>query len=83
MKKLFVPLLAGFTALTLLPGCLVLDLEGRKSSTTTNDHHPSIGQQVTAPTLGQQLIDLQKAKDCGAITDAEYQAQKTALLGIK
>jgi hypothetical protein len=32
------------------------------------------------PTVGQQLIDLQKAKDAGAITDAEYQAQKARLL---
>ena len=35
------------------------------------------------PTTGQQLIDLQKAKDSGAITDAEYNAQKTKLLGNK
>ncbi|HUC85092.1 MAG TPA: SHOCT domain-containing protein [Candidatus Acidoferrales bacterium] len=33
------------------------------------------------PTVGQQLIDLQKAKDAGIITDAEYQAQKAKLLG--
>jgi len=31
-------------------------------------------------TLGQQLIDLQKARDAGAITDAEYRAQKAKLL---
>ena len=35
------------------------------------------------PTVGQQLIDLQKAKDAGAITDAEFQAQKAKLLGNK
>lgn len=34
-------------------------------------------------TLGQQLIDLQKARDTGAITDAEYQSQKTHLLNPK
>jgi hypothetical protein len=38
---------------------------------------------VHATTLGQQLIDLQKAKDDGAITDAEYQTQKDKLLGNK
>jgi len=32
------------------------------------------------PTTGQQLIDLQKAKDSGAITDAEYQTQKAKVL---
>ena len=36
--------------------------------------------ETVQPTVGQQLIDLQKAKDAGAITDAEYQAQKTKLL---
>ena len=32
-------------------------------------------------TLGQQLIDLQKAKEAGAINEAEYEAQKAKLLG--
>ncbi len=45
---------------------------------------PTAGEhEVQAPTIGQQLIDLQKAKDAGAITDAEYQAQKAKLLGNK
>jgi outer membrane biogenesis lipoprotein LolB len=35
------------------------------------------------PTTGQQLVDLKKAKDSGAITDAEYDAQKAKLLGNK
>jgi len=35
------------------------------------------------PTIGQQLIDLKKAKDSGAITEAEYQAQKAMVLGKK
>jgi len=34
-----------------------------------------------AISVGQQLIDLKKAKDAGAITDTEYQAQKAKLLG--
>ncbi len=92
MKRLFLSLLAGFWALTLLPGCLVVNLEGGKRNSTTSattnattnaDEHPAVGQQVTAPTVGQQLIDLQKAKDSGAITDAEYQAQKARLLQDK
>jgi len=32
-------------------------------------------------TLGQELIDLQKARDAGAITEAEYQAQREKLIG--
>jgi hypothetical protein len=35
---------------------------------------------MQCPTVGQQLIDLQKAKDAGAISDAEYQAEKAKLL---
>lgn len=38
----------------------------------------SAGKEATS--LGQQLIDLKKAKDAGAITDVEYQAQKAKLL---
>lgn len=34
-------------------------------------------------TVGQQLVDLKKAKDSGAISDAEYEAQKAKLLGPK
>ena len=41
------------------------------------------GQPRSNATVGQQLVDLQKAKEAGAITDAEYQAQKAKLLGHK
>ena len=34
-------------------------------------------------TLGQQLIDLQKARDAGALSESEYQAQKARLLQTK
>src|SRR5215475_14061853 len=34
-------------------------------------------------TLGQQLIDLKKARDAGALTEAEYEAQKEKLLREK
>jgi hypothetical protein len=68
MKKSFISLLAGLAAMTLLSGCLELHLGG---GTTSN---------AQCPTLGQQLIDLQKAKDAGAISDTDYQAQKTKLL---
>jgi hypothetical protein len=65
MKKSFVPLLAGVSALLLLGGCMI----------------GSSAHQITQlPTVGQQLIDLQKARDAGAITDAEYQTQKAKFL---
>jgi hypothetical protein len=71
MKKLLVPVLVGFSAMTLLTGCLAVHLGGDMT-----------GKPV-CPDVGEQLIDLQKAKDAGAITDAEYQAQKAKLLEKK
>lgn len=71
MKKIFVPLLIALASTMLLTGCLALDFSG---GTTT---------RCQSPTVGQQLIDLQKAKDTGIITDAEYQAQKAKVLGHK
>ena len=70
MKKTFLGLLIAITVVTCLGGCAW-----------------SIGdtpKQVTSqPTVGQQLIDLQKARDSGALTDAEYQSQKAKVLGGK
>lgn len=71
MKKTIVPALIGLAAMALLTGCLSIQLGG---GTTTKPQ---------AATIGQQLIDLQKAKDAGVITDAEYQAQKARILGEK
>ena len=55
-------------AMTLLSGCLGLSIGG--GATT----------KPQTATVGQQLVDLQKANDAGAITDAEFQAQKARLL---
>jgi len=66
MKKLFISAVAALSLVVLLNGCIAIGT-GPKS------------QQTTA-TLGQQLIDLQNAKNAGAITDAEYQTQKAKLL---
>jgi hypothetical protein len=56
-------------AVVLLNGCVVA--MGNK------------GGQNTSGTLGQQLVDLKKAKESGAITDAEYETQRAKLLGNK
>ena len=56
--------------MTLLSGC-AWEVGGGTKHTTVQ------------PTIGQELIDLQKAKDAGAITDAEFQAQKDKLLQSK
>ncbi len=71
MKKLFIPLLVGLSAITLFTGCVGLQLGGGTKTA------------YQKPTIGQQLMDLQKAKDSGAITDAEYQVQKARLLAEK
>ena len=43
----------------------------------------SVGEhrEHTQPTRGQELIDLKKARDTGAISEEEYQMQKKRLLG--
>ncbi len=68
MKKLYIPALLGLSAITLLSGCLHIQLGGGTTS------------RPLLPSVGQQLVDLQKAKDAGAITEAEYQAEKAKLL---
>ena len=52
----------GLAALTIFTGCLGLNIGG--GSTT----------KPQTATVGQQLVDLQKAKDTGAISEAEFQA---------
>ena len=64
-KHLSLTMLAVLSALP-LAGC---NLSGARVVSTTN-----------VPTLGQQLIDLQKAKDAGAITSDQYEAKKAELL---
>jgi hypothetical protein len=70
MKRLLVPFSLVSLVAILVSGCSWQVGGGSKSATNP-------------PTVGQQLIDLQKAKDAGAITDSEYQTQKTKLLGSK
>lgn len=71
MKRILNSVLCSFCIVTLFTGCLDLQFGGGTKSETQNS------------TVGQQLIDLQKAKDAGAITDAEYQTQKTKILNQK
>ena len=66
MKRPILP-----TALALAAG---LALSGCVAAIGNRDAHHGNG------TLGQQLIDLQKAKEAGAISEAEYQTQKARLL---
>lgn len=66
MKKLFISTVVALSFVVLLNGCIAVGT-GPKS-------------QHVNPTLGQQLVDLKTAKDTGAITEAEYEAQKAKLL---
>jgi PBP1b-binding outer membrane lipoprotein LpoB len=70
MKKLLIPTAVALSAMLLFSGCVASLGSGSKTV-------------VNKPTLGQQLTDLQKAKDSGAITEAEYQAQKAKLIETK
>jgi hypothetical protein len=67
-KQLVTVILAGFVVIS-FSGCVGLSIGGGSKT------------QTQTATTGQQLIDLQKAKDTGAITEAEYQSQKAKLLG--
>jgi hypothetical protein len=68
MRKLIVSAVFAGLSAVLFTGCLGLSIGG--GAKTAN--------QTATP--GQQLLDLQKAKESGAITEAEYQAQKTKVL---
>ncbi|HYG36526.1 MAG TPA: hypothetical protein VEC99_17160 [Clostridia bacterium] len=70
MKKLFVPVLITLSSMLLLSGCVAAigNRDGRHGGNTT---------------LGQQLIDLQKAKEAGALSDVEYETEKAKLLRNK
>ena len=70
MNSKITPVLIALAAAWLLTGCLDLQLGGGSKSEA----------QYQNPTIGQQLIDLQRARDAGAISADEYQAQKAKLL---
>jgi hypothetical protein len=97
MKRIIVLTVSGFATALLLTGCAsdfrigggsktnsTTDTTSTSNnSTTNNSQHPTVGQEMVEPTLGQQLIDLKKAKDAGAITEAEYETEKAKLLNGK
>jgi len=69
--KILAPRLAALLlipTLVLLNGCVAI---GNRDAQRPN------------ATLGQQLIDLQKARDTGALSEPEYQTQKARLLQSK
>ena len=67
-------LLAGTLALAFTTGCSWSVGSPRKADHVEQD------QAIQSPTTGQQLIDLKKALDQGAMTPEEYEAAKDKLL---
>ena len=70
MKKLIFPMFGAWIASVVLTGC-VFAIDSQK---------PPPPAPVVQSTKGQQLVDLKKAHDAGAITDAEYEVQKEKVL---
>ena len=68
LKTILTPLLLALSALLLLTGCLNLSLGGGS--------HPV----AAGPTVGQQLIDLQTARNTGAISQAEYETLRAKII---
>jgi hypothetical protein len=72
MKKIILASIAGLAMAALLTGC-GCDVKLGGGTTT----------RVEPATVGQQLVDLKRAKDAGAISDAEYDTEKAKLLNQK
>lgn len=70
MKRLLITLFAALALMPFMTGC-----ETHLGGGTSN--------RIVQPTVGQQLVDLQRAKEVGAINDSEFQAQKAKLLNSK
>jgi hypothetical protein len=70
MKKIVISSLTALMAMALLTGCSIALGTG---STT----------KIENATVGQQLVDLKRAKDIGALSDAEYDQQKEKILNRK
>jgi hypothetical protein len=66
--KLFVNLVVAALVTTFVAGCAWSIGGSEKGETTV---HPS---------KGQELLDLKRARDAGALSDAEYEVQKERIL---
>ncbi|MGA3171093.1 MAG: SHOCT domain-containing protein [Chthoniobacteraceae bacterium] len=78
MKNPLLSLLAAIVLPLSLSGCLGLSLGlggGKKKVTESNSENYNYNV-----TLGQQLLDLQKAYDAGVITESQYNHEKKKLL---
>jgi Short C-terminal domain len=69
-----------FKWLLLLSGTSLIGLSLFSSGCAWQLGGDKTGTSIVQPTRGQELVDLKKAKDQGAITDNEYQAQRNKIL---
>lgn len=69
MNKFLIAAMTGLLATSLFTGCIGLQLGGGDKRAVQN------------ATVGQQLMDLKAARDTGAISEVEYQSQKSKVLG--
>jgi hypothetical protein len=74
MNKILSLLCISLLAIFGFTGCLGLHFGGGTKTDVQNR------SQTYDVTLGQQLLDLQKAYDAGVITQSEYNSQKRKLL---
>ncbi len=56
-----------------LTGCIYVD-------DTDGDRHGPGSARIAQPTAGQELLDLNRAREAGLINNAEYQQAKEAIL---
>ena len=70
-------------SLYLLASALLISSALSVSACSTNkkqEPEPAAAPSGSTATTGQKLIDLNKAREAGAITDEEYEASKKKLL---
>ena len=67
-----------YTSILLVSAVMLLSACG---SSDKSEDAPAPAVSGSSATVGQQLLDLNEAREAGAITDEEYEAEKKKLLG--
>ena len=67
-------------AMTVLAAVVIAPSTGCSWSVGGSKSKTSSGTPTRPPTRGQELIDLQKAHEAGAISDQEYEQMKRRLM---
>ena len=67
-------LIIAILSLSALTGCIYVN------DTEDDRRNDGFRPRTTEPTVGQELLDLDRARASGAITEAEYERAKAAIL---